>query len=322
MLKLDAKIDSFIKSLHQGVPPHNPDFANIIDESYTSLEKYYQHMYIQIRDVYPEQAGNDDYYREFRQTILWNSSGWLNFAIFSTAYKIKVLLDDVVSGLNENHPFRASMSARAIIEYCVTLRDFKRNIDKHIYDMSEKANIIQTSGENDPNWHQAIISYDQAILDIVNLGLEFSRATRFNWSSLFQEDALKFDNAWDDMTDQISQKNVMTLLEKYPETKTRKIDNELLKYYALLCEYTHPNIGSHHLITDSITRVHSTTIMYTFNPSPEGKIPLIHAIRAIASPLTLCLPNLFTELENLRNIEQMFLGMFNQMLEDDSMQDA
>lgn len=274
-------------------------------------------MYIQIIDAMPEEAGNENYYQEYRKAILFNASNLLNFAIFATAYKIKILLDDVVSGLNESNAFRSAMSARAIIEYCVTFRGLKRDIDKYISAMSEQAKTIQSLEFDDPKMRDAVVGYDQAILEIVNTGLDFTRATRFNWSTLSQEDASKFHGTWDDVTDQISQKNVMTLLKKYPEVKTERSDNELLKYYALLCEYTHPNIGSHHLITEKITRAHETTIMYTFMPKPQSDIPVIHAVRAISSPLTICLPNLFDELEQLRDVQQMFLEMFSQMLKDD-----
>lgn len=314
MESLSDDIRKFIKELPQGIPPHNPELPQIIEQSYDELKKYYQHMYIQIRDVYPEEKDDGSHYEEFRQTLLFNASSYINFAIFSTAYKVNNLLDDIVSGLNDNKALRVAMSARAIIEYCVTFRAFKRSIDSRIQEMSAHHQIIESLEYGSEEFKKAVQDYDSEILNVVNTGVDFSKATRFNWSSLFESDSIAFDSSWDDMSKQISQKNVMTLIEKYPDEKTKKVDNELLKYYSLLCEYTHPNIGSHHLITEKITRVHSTMVMYTFKPTPESNIPLIHAIRAIATPLAICLPNLFAELSYCRSIEQFFLNMFNTML--------
>lgn len=311
---LSEGVLDFIRGLPQGIPRHDPNFPEVVSSAYKELEKYYQHMYIQIRDIYPEVKDDGSHYEEFRQTILFNASGYINFAIFATAYKVKNLLDDVVYGLNENKSLQVAMSSRAIIEYCVTFRDFKRNIDSIIQNMSAQSRIIDSAEPLSEEFNQAVANYDKAVFDIVNIGADFSRATRFNWSSLFDADSTAFDSAWDDLSQQKSQKNVMTLLERYPEVKTKKLDNELLKYYALLCEYTHPNIGSHHLITERVTRVHETTIMYTFKPTPESNIPLIHSVRAITVPLSVCLPNLFDELAHCRNIEQFFLYQFHQTL--------
>lgn len=313
---LNHEVLSFIENLPQGVPLHNPKFPQIVEQAYKDLEGYYQHMYIQIRDVYPDEKEDGSHFKEYKQTLLFNASNFINFAIFSTAYKVKNLLDDVVSGLNEKNPLRVAMSARAIIEYCVTFRAFKRTIDKLIQNMSIHAQSIESSQLGSENFLKSMENYDIALLDIVNAGADFSRATRFNWSSLFESDLKAFDSAWDDLSQQTSQKNVMTLLEKYPDAKTKRLDNELLKYYALLCEYTHPNIVSHHLVTENVTRVHQTTVMYTFKPIPESNIPLVHSIRAITIPLSICLPNLFEELSYCRQIEQLFLHQFSETLQN------
>ena len=314
MQRLNDDVEKFIQGLPQGVPPHNANFGMVIEDAFKELEKYYLHMYIQIKDVYPEEKEDGSHYQEYRQTLLFNASGFINFAIFSTAYKVNNLLNDVVSGLNENNALRVAMSARAIIEYCVTFRNFKRTIEGLINSMSTHHQDIEKYEFGSEEFINSVNDYDNDILSIVNAGVDFSKATRFNWSTLFESDSSAFDSAWNDVSQQTSQKNVMTLIEKYPDQKTKKIDNEILKYYALLCEYTHPNIGSHHLITENITRVHPTMIMYTFKPTPESEIPLTHAVRAITTPLTICLPNLFEELSYCRDVEQFFLHMFNSML--------
>ena len=152
----------------------------------------------------------------------------INATLFFQSSKFKTLLEGIARAAVENNLLTLTLLMRSLFENCATLYDFGTLIERRLNgfdcDSLTKSKFVDKAFE------------DELII--------FSHGSRFNWRGLLSGDLDAWINAPDDVKPEHKQKNVMTRIHRVAAEK-RYGAFELL--YAWLCDYVHPNLGSHML---------------------------------------------------------------------------
>lgn len=312
MAALDPAIVQFAEELPQINPPHDLSFPAVLEAALTALEKYPETWWVQFQQ--DQGLGPDEMY--------FNAAGFAGFAAFSAVYRTRWLLDDVVSGLNDTRPLRAISAARGVVECAATLRAVVRDLLPFLEQMGEayqEAQELLAREDLDEEAFQDAFrqnknKYAGGLHEVTGVLAHHSVATRVDWEVLRSEDSQAFAADLEAVSDEVKQRNVLTLLGKY--TKDKANVQLLRSYYALQCDYTHPNRGGHQLVTQT-TDLSDNIISYSFAYNPAPGIPLNHAVRAVYTPLVMVLPQLVEDIETLFNMQQEFSKMWFNTIKPD-----
>jgi len=283
------------QAMPQMNPHHDMSFPAVLEDVLTMLQDLPDQMYVQFQQS-PGDSPVDMY---------GNLTGLLDFALYSAVYRLRWLLEDVISGLNDGRPMRAITAGRGVLELAVTTRRLVNDISKKFQTMSTSYQSMMQMLESEPVDQDRLgvqqLEYQQALFEANDLLITHAQATRVNWELMRSGDPAAFDTELEKVDAAVRQVSVMTLLDKYSPDKA--VNLTLRAYYALQCEYTHPNRGGHQLVTSS-SNLDDGLITYLFSVNPDPGFGWTHAVQALFTPLALVLPDLKKELWLLLDAQQ------------------
>ena len=232
------------------------------------------------QNLTPNKIGKDP--GEVFVNLLKNWHGWIGFFVYSVAYKVTHLLDDVSRGLNSSRYILVAASARGIVEQVAIFNNYFRQVSELLQDLQ-----AADPGTDFPG-------YVNKVVELIKLLQKYSQATRFNWKSYAAGDLDTFFASWNQVDDSVRQTNIMTMIDKLPqEEKGAKF------FYEMLCDFVHPNIGSHFLVIDTVDFVAENRAAYTLSRNPTSDELLGTVLHVISIPLKTSLQLLKSEVESL-----------------------
>ena len=245
------------------------DFTNTIPDHY----EFDFHL-----NFKPEALGKEP--NEVFANMLMNLKGWVGYFLMSSVYNLRHLIDVYCEGLNSYNYYASISSTRSIIERLAV-------INYHCGTISKSYDEVKNASINDDQ-SNLILSLVKCISTVA----DYAKLTRWNWPSYMKQDWDTFFSSWDKVDQSINQKNILTLIDKLPQE-----EKGVRFRYDLLCEYVHPNAGSHMLAISSTCPGLDGTMRYIldFKPSNNESIDIVihttsssitHSLRLIENSLT------------------------------------
>lgn len=150
----------------------------------------------------------------------------INALLFFNSAKLKTLLDGIERAAVESNLLVLALLLRSLFENCATLYALAELVEKRFANF----NLGKLAKEN---------VVDKAFEDEL---IVFSHGSRFNWTALTNGDLDAWMKAAEDVKPEHKQKNVLTRIDKVAKEKRYSAFRVM---YAWLCDYVHPNLGSH-----------------------------------------------------------------------------
>lgn len=261
-----------------------PNDAGLIEELRTAVA-FFQQLPPEFRFEFnnvlkPEKLGATP--AEAFLNLLQNWHGWIGFFAYSIAYKVWQLVEDLASGLNSSRYLLVASSTRGIVEQVAVFNYYFTLVAQHLKE-------IQATDPNDN-----LPQYIGRIIDLIKLLNKYAQATRFNWKSFVAGDLDTFLSSWDQVDQSVKQTNILTMIDKLPQQ-----ERAARFYYEMLCDFVHPNVGSHSLVIDRVELIDENRTAYTLAHSATTEESLAAVLHIISIPLKMTLSLLRSELGSL-----------------------
>jgi len=257
---LSGDVLQHVRDIPQLIPQHDLRFPEVLNDLMTLLCALPETAHVQFQQ---EQGSS-------RLDMFGNASGQLEFALYGAVYRLRWLLEDVISGLNERRPLRAVTAGRGVMELAATTRRLMTDLTTSSRAMSAAFQGMNDSNPQDPD-AEAVFSahqraYQLALGEMIRVLGVHVHASRIDWNVIRAKDQEAFETQLEGVDPELKQKNVLTLLGSYSGDKT--VNRTLKAYYALQCDYTHPNRGAHHLVTSQV-HLADNLITYQLGINPD-----------------------------------------------------
>ena len=150
----------------------------------------------------------------------------INAILFFQAAKCKTLLEGIERAAMENDLLVLALLLRSLFENCATLFGVGVLVERRFAGFDP--NVLTKEHLVDKEFEDELILY--------------SHGSRFNWQELLTGDVEQWIKAPDAVKAEHKQKNILTRIQKVAAERRY---SAFALMYAWLCEYVHPNLGSH-----------------------------------------------------------------------------
>lgn len=196
--------------------------------------------------------------------LLRQVEGWVGFCAHAVLYRLLQLLDDVVSGLNEARYLRAASAARSLVEASAFVHHYGLKL--------AEANQLVAGGPGPADVITGLAKSLQA-------ALEFAQVSRLNWRGFPSGHDEEFFKKYRLPASAIPE--IGKLLDGLPQVEP----GSAKFWYGLLCDFVHPNAGSHWLLIDEARPSSSSEMTYTLRLDPASEQALLVILHVIAEPV-------------------------------------
>lgn len=261
--------------------PGDAGFIEILEDTLTYLETVPERFSFTYRhhESPPQEATAD----EFLYLVLHGIRCWLGFVFYSTAYKVRHLVNDIATGLNEGDYIRCCMAARSLVEHSAVLNETYTEVAAHTEIFSEPLGTLDADF--------------QALTEVLQISLKYAQATRFNWMAGLRGD---LDTFYTSPDAESPATHIMTLVGKLPQQEK----GSALWFYKMLCDFVHPNGASHMLCADAVDHIDDDTFSYVFEYQPLSDEALGVVLHLISIPVRHSLGLIHVQLAALQGIHR------------------
>jgi hypothetical protein len=181
-------------------------------------------------------------------------TGWLGFLAFSTAYKMRHLCEMFADGLRSRNYVATVLAARSMMEVSATLHFYAKQV------MPPLGTVCSVSP-----WESAGAFFPAAIEAYKSLR-QYAGRTRFNWSAGIQGNLDAFYDDPEGVSAEHRQPSIMKFIEALPQTQK----GSTRFFYVMLCDFVHPNMGSHTLVIDRAMSTGAGTTNYVLSATAHS----------------------------------------------------
>jgi hypothetical protein len=231
-------------------------------------------------DANPKAMGKDPF-----RGLLADADGWLGFVVHSLAYRLAHFIDDLASGLNNARPYRSVSAARSLVEFTA----FVHHNTKTLTD-AHKGTLAATTED--------FKATALAIVELLKVASNFARVTRFNWRAMTRGDTDEFYKEWGKVDESVKAPQILNLIDKLPGEEKRAARF----FYEMLCDFVHPNAGSHILLVTSADQNPDGTVRWTISQEANTDEPLLVLLHVIAIPVRDSIRKLLHDLAQLQHV--------------------
>lgn len=219
--------------------------------------------------------------------LLAETEGWLGFVLHSVGYRLGQLVDDAVTGLNGHRPYRTVNAARSLVELSAFVHHY--------------AKLIVAAARCSADSQQAP-EVVESVVSTMAEARHFAQVTRFNWAALARGDDDEFYSNWSKVEDHHKAPQILTLIDKLPGEEKRAARF----FYEMLCDFVHPNVGSHVLVVDGTRPMPGHRMEWHLKKEPDSDEALAVTLHVVAIPLRAAIRTIVSALDDLKRILQYF----------------
>lgn len=194
--------------------------------------------------------------------LLRQVEAWVSFFAYSVIYRLLQLLDDIFSGLNDARYLRTVNAARSLLEADAFVHHYTQKLGD--------ANQLVTGGDDPPTVIVGLAS-------TLHAALEFAQVSRMNWRAFPSGQDEDFFKKYRLPASAVPE--IAMLLDKMPQAEP----GAARFWYALLCDFVHPNAGSHWLLIDKARPASPSEMSQTLRLDPDSLEALVVVLHVIAA---------------------------------------
>ena len=206
------------------------------------------------------------------------------------AFRLGQFLDDLVTGLNSARPYRVVGTARYLLELAAFVHHSTNIV------LAEVNTVFPRPPEDVPTAIKGVVG-------TLNEAKRFAQSTRFNWSALSRGRADEFYSGWNRVEEQAKAPQILTLIDKLPGDEKQAARF----YYDLLCDFVHPNAGSHMLLMlliDGTGQAGEGKMHWELASEPSSDEALLVLVHVVAIPVRSSAYLLQDDIRNLQRAKE------------------
>lgn len=229
--------------------------------------------------------------------LIANLRGWLGFYFYTSAYKFKHSLLDIIDGFNRRHFPRVAQSARAFMEEAAAFNEFSSST-------TPKFELLLKEFPRRPHLSKNDFSeFVRVCVEVIEISCAAAQRGRINWRAV-EGGGLSalYRSSWKEAGPSRRAPTIQSLLEKLPNREP-----SYRFYYAVLCDLVHPNAGSRTLLINAARELRDGRLSFSLGFAPESQRTLIETLHLVGLPIASLLPLARAQLQRvsalLRDLE-------------------